>query len=379
MDSSLSSDEQKYSKWSTLNIVEHGILRDAEKAFTSVKFHKGAPFVPWKDLSGKMHDGIRGLSMVVQIHFHGERLVVDRHGGTHLTTGPITRNSGTTYLRLEYAILDSRMFRFVVLLISDWYKNLYGKLSAEHEKKEKENQEKDKKEKKEKEKKEKEKKEKEDKEKEVKFNGTPVEGVLYETPRAKTAGVYVLNCGATEKYQGLSGGPFFVMKVGRSDDIPNRIVKHNSSRGDFAVGGAKFLFGLEMTIEDTKKAERLLHAKLTQLGFARPLVTQFPARTTETFVFNTKSLPLVHDALCELRCVYPLPVECVTGRLADSKANPSTHLFQSTTQEDHPPAPKRRRINPPLRGFQPVPDLPPPPAPDLPPPATPCNLAPHPP
>ncbi|KAK1946091.1 hypothetical protein P3T76_003139 [Phytophthora citrophthora] len=165
------------------------------------------------------------------------------------------------------------MFPFVVLLISDWYKNLFGKLSADHENKEKKN------------------KEKEKKEKEVKFNGTPVEGVLYETPRAKTAGVYVLNCGATEKYQGLSKGPFFVMKVGRSDDIPYRIVKHNSSRGDFAVGGAKFLFGLEMTIEDSKKAERLLLAKLTQLGFARPIVTQFPARTTETFVFNCDGSP----------------------------------------------------------------------------------------
>ncbi|KAK1945404.1 hypothetical protein P3T76_002452 [Phytophthora citrophthora] len=93
------------------------------------------------------------------------------------------------------------------------------------------------------------------------YNGTPVEGVLYETSPLKTAGVYVLSCGATKTYQGLSDGPFFVMKVGRSDNIPKRIVKHNSSRGDFAVGGAKFLFGLKMAIKDTKKVERLLLAK----------------------------------------------------------------------------------------------------------------------
>ncbi|KAK1930458.1 hypothetical protein P3T76_014129 [Phytophthora citrophthora] len=165
-----------------------------------------------------------------------------------------------------------------------------------------------------------------EKEKDVKYNGTPVEGVLYETPPPKTAGVYVLNCGATKKYQGLSDVSFFVMKVGRSDDIPKRIVKHNSYRGDFAADGTTFLFGLKMAIEDTKKTERQLLAKLTQLGFARPLVTQFPAQTTETFVFNTKSLPLVHNAVCELRRVY---------------SPPDTY----GTREDQPPAERDREVD----------------------------------
>ncbi|KAK1947301.1 hypothetical protein P3T76_001311 [Phytophthora citrophthora] len=153
--------EQKYSKWSTRNVVQHGLLRDAGKAFTTVKSHEGVPFVPWKDLSDKMHVGIRGLPKVVRIHFHGERLVVNRNGGTHLTTDPITRTSGTTYLRFEYAILDSRILQFVAHLISDWYNNLFGKLAEEHEKKEKENKEKE---------------NKKEEKVEVKFNGTPVEG-----------------------------------------------------------------------------------------------------------------------------------------------------------------------------------------------------------
>ncbi|KAK1929929.1 hypothetical protein P3T76_014604 [Phytophthora citrophthora] len=110
------------------------------------------------------------------------------------------------------------------------------------------------------------------------------------------------------------------MKVGRSDDIPKRIVKHNSPRADFAVGGAKFLFGLKMVIEDTKKAERVTELRLTEVME-------------------------VH----------------ATPRLADSKVNPLAHPFQSTTQEDQPPVPKHRRIQPALRGFLPAPAFRPPP------------------
>ncbi|KAK1939389.1 hypothetical protein P3T76_008773 [Phytophthora citrophthora] len=76
------------------------------------------------------------------------------------------------------------MSQFVVLLIRDWYKKVYDELVVKYGKKEE-----NKKENKETEKKEKEKKETEKKEKEVKFNGTPVEGVLYETPPPKTTGV----------------------------------------------------------------------------------------------------------------------------------------------------------------------------------------------
>ncbi|KAK1945405.1 hypothetical protein P3T76_002453 [Phytophthora citrophthora] len=133
-------EEQEYSKWNTRNIVEHGLLRDVVKVFPSVQFHEGVPFIPWTTLRDKMHKGTRGLTEVVNDHFHGERLVVDRHG-TRLTTDPITSNSDKTYLRLEYAILDSRMLQFVALLISDWYKNLFVKLAAKHEKTEKENKE----------------------------------------------------------------------------------------------------------------------------------------------------------------------------------------------------------------------------------------------
>ncbi|KAK1929928.1 hypothetical protein P3T76_014603 [Phytophthora citrophthora] len=50
-------EEQKYSKWSTRNIVEHGLLRDVEQVFPSVQFHEGVPFVDWTTLSSKMDHG----------------------------------------------------------------------------------------------------------------------------------------------------------------------------------------------------------------------------------------------------------------------------------------------------------------------------------
>ncbi|KAK1946207.1 hypothetical protein P3T76_001760 [Phytophthora citrophthora] len=88
------------------------------------------------------------------------------------------------------------------------------------------------------------------------------------------------------------------MKIIRSRGLED----HTAASED--VEPVEFMFGLAMSNEDTKLAEPMLLAKLTELGFAWPIVIHFPAYTYDTFKFNEISLSLVHDVVCNLWRTY---------------------------------------------------------------------------
>ncbi|KAK1948286.1 hypothetical protein P3T76_000576 [Phytophthora citrophthora] len=111
--------------------------------------------------------------------------------------------------------------------------------------------------------------------------------------------------------------------------MDQRFDQHSSHTGIYqAVGGTlDFIFGLEIVPSDIREAERMILAKLTELGFYRLNVTASRTRTLETFVFTEMSLRLIHDVVCALRCVFDPPTTRAVDDHPDSIANPFARLF----------------------------------------------------
>ncbi|KAK1931136.1 hypothetical protein P3T76_013325 [Phytophthora citrophthora] len=260
---------REFAAWNFRPMVSHEVLRHYERAFPTVRFHDGMPFIPWTDLQSKIpKTETRKLADVVNEHFNAERLIFSGHT-SELSTDPV-QNNGATYLSLERALHDSEMKKCVKKVYSDW-----------------------------------------DSDKPVDIQATEYEhkpGLLYSP--AVTSGLYALHCGTTQSYTDgpvVIGKESFVMKTGRSYNIARRFEEHRTGI-DFSLGGeVKFLFGIAVAVEDVPRAEGMLHAKMTQFGFAWPMVTSFPKRTCETYKYNSISLPLIHDIFCKLRCVVPPP------------------------------------------------------------------------
>ncbi|KAK1931832.1 hypothetical protein P3T76_012764 [Phytophthora citrophthora] len=124
-----------------------------------------------------------------------------------------------------------------------------------------------------------------------------VTGVIYTTPDARWGplqGIYVLHCGSTFSFNGQAyDGPNFILKVGKAIDIREGVAQHKSETSEHGCKGTvTFLTGLEVQGVDLSGAESLLKSRLTYFGLARYIVTETQKRTTETFAFNVKSLPL---------------------------------------------------------------------------------------
>ncbi|KAK1931793.1 hypothetical protein P3T76_012725 [Phytophthora citrophthora] len=266
--------QQEFIDWNSSPLVVHEDLRHNERAFDSVCFYDGVPFVPWTSLQPKMSPKkSRQLSGAIEKHFRGERLFA-RGFDYRLSTGDCQSNQqGPAYLRLEHALRDTTMFDCVKKIYKDWEKGPEVDQRPEH-----------------------------------KCPHKP--GLLYGPE--PTSGLYMLYCGTTKSYKANNQmavrKPSFLLKAGRSHDLAKRFQEHSSSNSDFVRGGdVIFLYGLAVENNSVKRAEALMHAKLTELGFAWPLVTQFPKRTCETYKFSSVALPLIHDVLFKLGGVFPPP------------------------------------------------------------------------
>ncbi|KAK1936951.1 hypothetical protein P3T76_009729 [Phytophthora citrophthora] len=94
------------------------------------------------------------------------------------------------------------------------------------------------------------------------------------------------------------------------------------------IGGVlDFIFGLEIPPKDIHEAERMILVKLTELGFFWPIVTETGGRTQETFAFTEKSLRLIQDVVCALRCVFEPPTRRVVGDRPGNIVNLFDRLF----------------------------------------------------
>ncbi|KAK1929218.1 hypothetical protein P3T76_015346 [Phytophthora citrophthora] len=259
--------QRDFGTWVFPAMVPHEQLRHYERAFPSVHFHDGMPYEPWTDLQSKIpKTKTRKLADAVE-HFNAERLIVNGHNSI-LTTDP--GHNGAVYLSLERALDDSEMKKCVKKVYFDWDNDEPVDIQPpEYEQK---------------------------------------PGLLYSP--AATPGLYAVKCGTTQSYTNgkvVLGKETFVMKAGRSLNIARRFEDHRTGTDFFSAGGVEFLFGMALAIEDVPRAEGMLHAKMTQFGFAWPMVTSFPRRTCETYKYNSISLPLIHDIFCKLHCVVPPP------------------------------------------------------------------------
>ncbi|KAK1946313.1 hypothetical protein P3T76_001866 [Phytophthora citrophthora] len=74
--------------------------------------------------------------------------------------------------------------------------------------------------------------------------------------------------------------------------MDQRFDQHGSPNAIYHVGGVlDFIFGLEIVPNDVHEAEQMILAKLTELGFFWPIVTETGDRTQETFAFTEKESP----------------------------------------------------------------------------------------
>ncbi|KAK1940060.1 hypothetical protein P3T76_008383 [Phytophthora citrophthora] len=107
-----------------------------------------------------------------------------------------------------------------------------------------------------------------------------------------------------------------------------RFDQHGSPNAIYHAGGVlDFIFGLELPPKEIHEAERMILVKLTELGFFWSIVTETGGRTRETFAFTEKSLRLIHDVVCALRCVFEPPTRRVVGDRPGSIVNPFDRLF----------------------------------------------------
>ncbi|KAK1935710.1 hypothetical protein P3T76_010405 [Phytophthora citrophthora] len=73
---------------------------------------------------------------------------------------------------------------------------------------------------------------------------------------------------------------------------------------------------------DQVPAESLLKVLLTEFGLSHVIVNSNGERSTETFYFNEKTLPLIHDVVCGIRYVYDPPIDRLVPDHENSVDNP---------------------------------------------------------
>ncbi|KAK1930294.1 hypothetical protein P3T76_014254 [Phytophthora citrophthora] len=259
---------REFAAWNSRPMLPHEDPRHYERACPSVRFHDGMPFIPWTALQDKIPKAdSRKLTDVVVERFNAKRLIVSGHT-SELPTDPV-QNNGAAYLSLERALGDTGMKECVKKTYSDWDTDTPVEVQP------------------------------------AEYEHNP--GLLY-SPEA-TPGLYALYFITTQSYTDgpvVVGKETFVMKAGRSYNITRRFEDHRTG-SDFSFGGeGRFLFGIAVTVEGVPRAEGMLHAKMTQFGFAWPMVTSFPKRTCDTYKYSSISLPLIHYIFCK-RCVVPPP------------------------------------------------------------------------
>ncbi|KAK1931723.1 hypothetical protein P3T76_012655 [Phytophthora citrophthora] len=152
-----------------------------------------------------------------------------------------------------------------------------------------------------------------------------VTGVFYDPPvRHGAGGIYVLHCGSTSAFtHNMSDDPNFILKVGHSKDILRRLHEHQQTGSNLRTHGeVVFLFGVEIDTCDRVPEESLLNVMLTEFGFSRVTVYNNGGRSTETFSFNEKTLPLIHDVVCGIRYVYDPPIDRLVPDHENSVENP---------------------------------------------------------
>ncbi|KAK1934166.1 hypothetical protein P3T76_011369 [Phytophthora citrophthora] len=152
-----------------------------------------------------------------------------------------------------------------------------------------------------------------------------VTGVFYDPPhRHGAGGIYVLHCRSTSAFNhNTTADPNFILKVGHSKDIPRRLHEHQQTSSPLRTHGeVGFLFGVEIDTCDRVPAESLLKVMLTEFGFSRVIVYNNEGRSTETFSFNEKTLPLIHDVVCGIRYVYDPPIDRIVPVHENSVENP---------------------------------------------------------
>ncbi|KAK1929526.1 hypothetical protein P3T76_014924 [Phytophthora citrophthora] len=104
------------------------------------------------------------------------------------------------------------------------------------------------------------------------YHGPYITGVIYADPDKGTGGGYILHCGSTYSFNNQEyDGPNFILKVGQSQDIPQRLSEHRSNSSSYNKGTVNFLFGLKCIEDGRVNAEYELLKKLTELGLARPV------------------------------------------------------------------------------------------------------------
>ncbi|KAK1941404.1 hypothetical protein P3T76_007270 [Phytophthora citrophthora] len=102
----------------------------------------------------------------------------------------------------------------------------------------------------------------------------------------------------------MSDGPNFILKVGHSKDILNRLHQHQRTNSNLRIHGeVEFLFGTEIDKCDRVPVVSLLKVMLTEFGFSHVTVYNKEGRSTETFSFNEKTLPLIRDVV--LKHIHP--------------------------------------------------------------------------
>ncbi|KAK1929228.1 hypothetical protein P3T76_015356 [Phytophthora citrophthora] len=230
---------------------------------SNLYYHDGVPFVSWSALQSKL-DKPRGLEQFAS-HFGGEGLVVTSGSGELkklCTYGEVQR----TYLRFADVLKHRRLIVAVDNLLRDWMVGpLFEGITSNP------------------------------KRSYAVYPGPYISGIIYEEPKEGSAGIYLLHCGSTYSFNN-EDGPYFILKVGQSQDILRRLGEHRASSSSVNRGAVKFLFGAELKDYDRVDAESELKTKLTALGLSRP-VCSGGKLYVETFVFHKASLPLIHHVV----------------------------------------------------------------------------------
>ncbi|KAK1934575.1 hypothetical protein P3T76_011184 [Phytophthora citrophthora] len=267
--------------------ISHQRLRLFEKGFPHLVYYKGLPFVPWRDLQAKVGKP-RGWDHF-QGHFRDHIIVGDNDEMTYKPNTHIYGEGNRTFLNLEDVLQEGHMHRAASSLRNDWengtlQEDVTGNPDRPY----------------------------------VVHRRPNVNGVIYEPPdRHGVGGVYVLHCGST------SDGSDFILKVGRSNDILRRLHQHQQTSSNLRIHGeVEFLFGVEIDTCDQVLAESLLKVMLTEFGFSHVIVNSNGERSTETFSFNEKTLPLIHDVVCGIRYVYDPPIDRLVPDHENSVENP---------------------------------------------------------